>query len=123
MKKILVVDDDDFIRLVMAKILRTAGYEIGESADGTGAVEKLEAQSYDLVVTDAVLISQNGLYVAEYVRKKIPHMPILVVSSHAQGTDSTSARNNSKKCGNEQLQKPFGRTEFLDAVERLSSCQ
>ncbi len=123
MTKILVIDDDDFMRMVMVKTLRGAHYDTEESADGEDAFRKLSNRSYDMVITDAVMIPQENIYISQYVKEKIPGMPLLVVSSTSYGKDRSDAVNQSKNYADEKLQKPFKKIDFLETVARLScSC-
>lgn len=119
MKKILVIDDDDFLRMMMARTLQGCGYITEESRDGIDAIAKLQKNHFDMIVTDAVIIPENKMSIAEYVRKNNPYMPVLVVSSKSLGKDDSDFINISKRFGHERLQKPFKKKEFLEAVARL----
>ncbi|MGD0694079.1 MAG: response regulator [Terriglobia bacterium] len=61
MKSILVVDDDSAIRLLLADVLREAGYTVDTAEDGIDGLEKLRAKSYDLVLLDIWMPRMNGL--------------------------------------------------------------
>jgi hypothetical protein len=58
--------------------------------------------------------------VAEYIRRKKPEVPVLVVSSTSLGKSNSDAVNLSKRFGHERLEKPFKKAELIDAVTRLS---
>jgi len=105
--KILIVDDDDMIRKLMAKTLDAAGFETIESGDGDDALKKLQSESFDMVVTDNVMPRGGAAPIAAYIRTEDPEMPLLVVSSGM--TDAALTANNI-------LYKPFKRQELLEAV-------
>jgi DNA-binding NtrC family response regulator len=120
MMKTLIIDDDDFFRMMLVKMLSAAGYETEDGADGAFAAQKLQEGHYDIIVTDAVMILDKGMSVAEYARKHIPGTPVLIVSSHSCGKSDSEAINLSKRFGHERLQKPFKKNELFEAVKRLS---
>lgn len=107
--KILVVDDDDMIRGLMCKTLSTAGFEVTDSGDGDDALNKLKAQSFDMVVTDNVMPRGGGASIAAYIRSEDPAMPLLVVSSGMP--DAALEKHHI-------LYKPFKRQELIEAVRQ-----
>ncbi len=114
--KILVVDDDDFIRAVMIQALKSVGHEVEESCDGTDAIAKLGCNTYDVVITDVVMPGQSGVSVGEYIRSHELPIAILAVSSHGEGGGMLDFANY---FADDTLTKPFKKEEFLKAVESL----
>ena len=112
---VLVVDDDDQVRLVVATQLRDLGYEVIE-ADGLASamVQALAATRLDLVVTDVTMPGGRGPELAQRLRAACPGIPILFVSGHdAPGTPGSEI----------VLAKPFTPGELarhvLSALGRL----
>ncbi|MCK4695701.1 MAG: response regulator, partial [Candidatus Cloacimonetes bacterium] len=69
MGKILIVDDEKMIRIVLSKVLSKAGYEIFEAENGKEALEKYEQYKPDLVLLDFQLPGMNGLEVLEELKE------------------------------------------------------
>lgn len=111
------------MRMMMVRTLQSHGYETGESCEGAEAIAKLGKNHFDMVVTDAVIIPENKMSVAEYVRTNHPDISALVVSSKSLGKDDSDSINVSKRFGHERLQKPFKKKELLEAVARLTNLQ
>ncbi len=118
---ILVVDDEDFVREVSARFLRSMGYRVSEAIDGQDALEVFERESpgIDLVVLDLVMPRLNGGQVLEALRRRAPTLPVLLVSGHATGPQADEAR----KLANGFLQKPYRPTELGEQVQRLMAAR
>ena len=84
MKKILVVDDEDNIRLLYQEELRDAGYEVALAGDAGEALEKIEESPPDLITLDVKLPGMSGL---DFLKKlKESHKDIPVIMCSAYGT-------------------------------------
>lgn len=81
--KILIVEDDEFLRLLLVKKLRNEGFQILEAVDGEDALRKMKENLPELVILDLILPSVDGFQVLE--RKKedqeIKNIPVLIVSN------------------------------------------
>ncbi|MFH6782235.1 MULTISPECIES: response regulator [Methylobacterium] len=82
--RILVVDDDTQVRHVTASFLNGFGYDEAEVASGEAALERLEAERFDLVVADLAMPGMSGIDLAEEVRRRWPSLPFLLVTGHAE---------------------------------------
>lgn len=67
-KKILVVEDDEFLREIYLEILRDANYSVDSAIDGEEAHTKIKAGGYDLVLLDILLPKMDGLEVMEKIK-------------------------------------------------------
>jgi len=81
MKRILVIDDDAAIRLVIAEALKRDRYEVREAATIAEAREMLAKSVPDLLVTDVVLPDGNGRDLLPALLAKAPQLPIIVLSA------------------------------------------
>jgi DNA-binding NtrC family response regulator len=79
---ILLVDDDEGIRYVLARILRNAGYEVTEAADGIEALALLQKSYFDLVITDVRMPAESGLVLAIHIHVKWPDKPVILMSGY-----------------------------------------
>ena len=82
--RILIVDDDDFNRLALARRLKQQGYsDLTEARDGREALERIRAGTFDLVLLDIMMPEMTGYEVLEQLRVegRLANLPILVISA------------------------------------------
>lgn len=110
--KFLIVDDSPTMRRIVANALREIGYEdILEAEDGEDAMEKLEGNSIEFVVTDWNMPNMNGLDLSTTIRNdpSLSELPILMITTRGMKEDVIAAM----KAGvNNYVVKPFT-TEVL----------
>ena len=82
-KKILLVDDEDDLRLVLSLRLKKIGYEVFEAVDGQEALDLARSKIPDLIVLDVFLPVMNGDEVAAILKKdtNLKHIPIILISA------------------------------------------
>ena len=83
-RSVLVIDDDDSVRSMIAATLAEQGYEVAEAADGATGISVFEDQRPDVVVIDYVMPGMTGAEVAERVLAIRPGQPILFVSGYSE---------------------------------------
>lgn len=113
MLKILVVDDESNMRLLIRMILESAGYEVVEAAHGAAALERVKESRLDLVVTDVMMPVMSGRELVERLRADpgTASIPIVAVSAN-----SSSVANSADVV----LGKPFDPHALLSAVRSLA---
>lgn len=110
MAKVLIVDDDETIRETLYELLNeTYICQTAETAER--ALARLEADEYDLVLTDISMPGLSGLELLGQVRQKFPNMPVIIVSGIG---DEEHAKGLIKLGAFDFLLKPFS----LEVVER-----
>jgi DNA-binding response OmpR family regulator len=76
----MVVDDDEWMRVYLASILRSAGYEVDVADSAQAALRLLRAGSYDILLTDCLMPGMDGLALCEQVRLEFPdNSPYIVM--------------------------------------------
>lgn len=80
MARILIVDDDDDSRVLLAGFLETDGYEVGVSAEGSAALRAQEKAPFDVLITDIFMPDKDGLETIFDFRQKHPHTRIIAMS-------------------------------------------
>ena len=90
MAKILVVDDEDSIRLLYAEELAEEGHEVSTAASAAEAVAKLEGLTYDLVVLDIKLKNESGLDLLQKIVKERHEMPVILCTAFSCYKDDFS---------------------------------
>ena len=83
MARILVVDDDASIRLVVRSILERHGHVVEVAKTGHRGTEAVEAFSFDLAIVDIFMPDMDGLETIRAFRKSAPTLPIIVMSGYA----------------------------------------
>lgn len=92
--KILTVDDSASIRLTTRVALSNAGYTVTEAVDGKDGLTKLQAGSYDLVVTDLNMPVMDGLTMIRELRKLPAHtgVPVIFLTTESDGEIKAQAK-------------------------------
>lgn len=114
--RILVVDDDPDIRANLADILRDMDFTVDTAADGTTALDRLRAVSYDLVLLDLRLPGLDGLQVYRQLKRLRPGTPVIVVTAYAS-EETASDILAAGAC--EIVPKPVDVPRLLGSIEGL----
>ncbi len=115
---ILVVDDDDPVRVMLARLLRTHGYTVVQAAHAGEARAVLESQPVDLVVSDIVMPGESGIELRRAMLERFPGLPFILISGYsAEGPAEFAARTPHTVF----VQKPFAAEQFLALVETTLS--
>lgn len=114
-RTILIVEDDDDLRLAMGIRLKSAGYKIVEAADGVTAMSVAQRERPDLVLLDLGLPAGDGFLVLERMKSLVPlaAIPVIVLSAR----DPAMNRENARRAGALAFfQKPVENRTLLAAV-------
>lgn len=108
---ILLVDDEEFVRRMMRRILGAAGHRVLEAEDGLQALRTLDrdATSVRLVISDVAMPRMSGDELAAELRVRWPEIPILLISAYARNVTSDV----------DFLAKPFDSETLLSRVDAL----
>jgi CheY-like chemotaxis protein len=113
--RVLIVDDNEDIRRANTELLQALGYDAEAVEDGCVAWERLQACSYDLLITDYDMPKMTGVELLKQVRAARMELPVILMS----GTMPTEELKQ-LSCGqfDATLIKPFLLAELLQAVEQ-----
>lgn len=78
--RILLVEDDELLRISLAGFLRTAGALVLEARDAEAAVDAISAGGVDVVLSDVQMPGESGLWLAEWVHGAHPALPVVLMS-------------------------------------------
>ena len=112
---ILLVDDEERYRELIARVLTKAGYEVVEASDGIEALSLLEKSKIDLVLSDILMPALNGYALVARLRAKWPSMPVILMT----GFLSQDAAKNMMNGSVEFIPKPIDVAALIAVIERL----
>ena len=113
MTRILVVEDEAVVRDLMLEILADAGYDVVGAGTGDDALDLLEDESVDLVVSDIVMPGLSGHELLERVRETRPSLPVILVTGAGTFENLSAALTHGAAA---LVLKPFSHAELNDAV-------
>jgi putative two-component system response regulator len=111
--RVLVIDDETVIRMLVVEILESAGHEVIAAESAERALALLEAGSFDLVVSDVVMPGLSGLELLEIVQQRQASLPIVLVTG--AGTYDTLSQALTRGAAG-LVTKPFAHADLQNAV-------
>ncbi len=115
---ILVIDDNDAIRLSLSILLEAKGYAVLLATDGPSGVEAARTHRPDLVISDLMMPGEPGMAAIAQIRDAAPDLPIIAMSGSVEAA-LTSFREAAIAAGaTRYLEKPFDARELLELVGR-----
>jgi len=114
--RILVVDDEEAIREIVASMLGSAGYACQQAGSGIEALNVLgSGQEFELMLSDLMMADLDGIGLLERTKEKYPDMPVVMVTAvHDISVALAAIRNGAY----DYLLKPFEREQLLNTVSR-----
>jgi two-component system NtrC family response regulator len=92
--KLLIIDDEDRLRKLLARILQLEGYEILEGATGKEGLRQLENHVVDVVICDVKLPDTNGIELTKVIKTNYPAVEIIVLTAYGTINDGVTAMKN-----------------------------
>ncbi len=118
-KRVLIVDDADFMRMMIKDILLRNGYEIaGEAINGKGALRKYKELAPDLVTMDITMPEMDGVDTVKAIIEHDPDAKIIMVSAIGQQAIVIDAIQAGAK---DFIVKPFMPERVLEAISKVLS--
>ena len=119
MRKILIIDDEPHILLMLKKMLEKSGFEVDLAANGNEGISLFKKSKAELVITDIIMPEKEGLETIREMRRIKPDLKIIAMS----GGGKVSAENYleiAKIFGaSKVISKPFTKQEMISAVNEL----
>lgn len=119
MRKIVVIDDDDALRLTLKTFLEKNGFSVGEAKDGREGVRKVEELGPDVVLLDIIMPEQDGIETVQILRDAYPGIKVIAISGG--GTlRINDLLDVARKLGAEgRLEKPFTCDQAMAEINRV----
>jgi DNA-binding NtrC family response regulator len=115
--RVLVVDDEQSLRKVLAATLQREGYEVEVAVNGEEALAALDRDGADVVVTDLVMPKMDGLSLLRKVVAKHPDVPVIVVTAHGRVDSAVEAM---KAGAFDFVTKPFEHAELKAIIAKAA---
>jgi DNA-binding response OmpR family regulator len=116
--RVLVVEDDEHIRDLVALHLRLEGFEAVPAGDGTEGLKLARSEPFDLMILDVMLPGLDGITMTRAIRREpqLRDVPILMLTARREESDKVDGLESG---ADDYLTKPFGIREFMARVRAL----
>ena len=114
--KILFVEDEEDLTLIVSDTLRGQGYDIITAADGIQGLVKFKSEGADIVVADVMMPKMDGFTMAKEIRKLSPTVPLLFLTAKSTIDD---VEQGFEIGANDYLKKPFELRELIVRIKAL----
>jgi DNA-binding NtrC family response regulator len=117
---ILVIDDDDPVRIMVARLLRLHGYQVLEAASVAEGKALLAKFAIDLVVSDIVMPGESGIEMRRTLAERRPDLPFILISGYSADEPAAFA---ARTPGTTFIQKPFSADQLVHLVAENLAAQ
>ena len=116
---VLVIDDDETIRVLLRAILEREGYRVVDAPDGAKGIRRYEESPTDLVITDLIMPGKEGIETIRDLRKEFPHVKIIAVSGGGRIGPESYLKMAEGVGALRTLSKPFDRLVLLKTIQEV----
>lgn len=113
--RVLIADDEDGVRRVLARVLTAAGFDTEAASDGLRAAALLERETFDAILTDVSMPGMGGIDVLRAVRKRDLDVPVLLITGDASVESAVEAI---RQGATDYIVKPFNAGELTRKVRK-----
>jgi CheY-like chemotaxis protein len=113
-KRVLIVDDDDAVRIMVERVLLREGFEVDSAHNGFEAIDKLTGNDYHAILLDLVMPGADGMDVLRFVEEMRPELRRAVIVMSAYASRATEAMHAGRV--SRVLLKPFDLSELINKV-------
>jgi signal transduction histidine kinase/CheY-like chemotaxis protein len=113
--KVLIVDDEEIVRLNIERILESLNYETKSAQNGTEAIQMVNQEDFDLVLTDLIMEDIDGLTLLEEVKRISPETIVIIITGYGSLSSAVRAM---QKGAFDYIIKPCERDELLLRVQK-----
>ena len=116
--RVLVVEDDDTLREALCDTIEFGGYRALAAADGREALDRMQRDAVDMIISDVQMDGMDGHHLLREVRSRRPEMPFVLITAHGSVPDAVNAMRDG---ATDYLLKPFAAEVLLDRVARMEA--
>lgn len=114
---VLLIDDEPLMRLSMLDALKAVGYDVHAAATGQEGLQKLDKETFEIVITDLRLPGSDGLDLLQVCKQRSPRTEVIVITAHGSVETAVEAM---RRGAYDYITKPFSMEELLLIVERVT---
>jgi len=117
-KRILVIEDEKALMMILEKTFQSAGFEVIGAMDGMTGMELAMEENFDMVILDLMLPRVSGYKILEVLReyRERRHLPVIILSARAKAED----REKALEAGADMyITKPFSPLDLLEKVKSM----
>jgi len=117
MSRILIIDDDKFVRTSIRAVLECAGHEVSDVGDADSGIDQQRQDPFDVVIVDLVMPQKEGLETIRELKQDFPDLPIVAISGGGVIVKKSFIQAATVFGATTTLEKPFGGEQLLNAIE------
>jgi DNA-binding NtrC family response regulator len=117
MIKILIIDDEEIIRISCERALQVSGFATGVAAGGREGIEMLEKEKYDVVLLDLKMPDIDGMEVLHRIKTSWPDVKVIMISGYST---VDTAVNALRQGAVNFIQKPFSPDTIISAINEVT---
>src|SRR4030042_1531221 len=114
--KVLIVDDEEPMRKLIASLLSTKGHQCITARNGLEALDKITENKFNAVITDVVMPEMDGIALTKEFSKHYQNLPVMIMTGH---TEEYSAEIAIASGAREFINKPFSVSEFIIRFDKM----
>ena len=116
-RRILVVDDEQFVCDALRMMLKFDGHVVETANSGADALARLESAKFDLVITDFSMPAMKGDELAAAIKSRLPSQPVVMITAYAEMLQSAKEQLN---CVDFVISKPFLLEDLRAAIAKVA---
>ena len=117
--QVLVIDDDDQMRVLLEQAMQWAGFSVVAAENGRKGLRLFEEEPADLIITDLIMPEQEGLETIRILKQNYPTVKIIAISGGGRMGPEAYLPAAMELGADQVFSKPFDIKELVDAVEKL----
>lgn len=115
MEKILIVDDEMNMRLVLSAVLKKEGFEVSSASNGLEALQILKSDKVAVVITDLKMPDMDGMELLTNISAQYPEIPVIMITAHGSIATAVEAL---KKGAFDYITKPFDLDDLKNVISK-----
>jgi DNA-binding NtrC family response regulator len=117
MKKILVTDDEDTVRMVLKQMLEQSGFAVDTAKNGVEALEKLKADTFSMLISDINMPEMDGVELLGKVKQLMPELPVIFITAFGKNQVIMQAMRSGLS---NYIEKPFRMNDVISTVNQYT---
>lgn len=113
---VLIVDDEQFLRQILGRIVSREGFAVEEAVDGKDALEKLQARPYDFVISDIRMPNLDGIELLGRIKQDFKNISVILITAYA---GQYTAQDAIEAGADYYITKPFKNVEIARTLNTL----